>query len=124
MPQITARLSPGIRDRFDDYATKVGLDASELARLLILREIHVGRLSRFAKSHPGRAGTPPKGKKERKLTAHFHQRLRRQVAQFSKRVRAARLSREAAVRILAEQELVEKWLAKALKCARGGLHER
>jgi antitoxin component of RelBE/YafQ-DinJ toxin-antitoxin module len=111
MPQITARLSPKIRDRFDRYAAKVGLDASELARLLILREMRVRRLLPVTKSRPSRRVAPKTGG-ERKLTAHFH--LADNVDEFARYASAEGFNRAAAARLIAEQELREKWLAKAL----------
>jgi hypothetical protein len=111
MPQITARLSTDIRDRFDRYAAEVGLDASELARLLITREMRVRRLLRLAKRQPGAAGTAPKKYGQRKLTAHFH--LPDRVAEFDEYARTQGLRRAAAARLIVERELHEKWLAKA-----------
>jgi uncharacterized protein len=111
MPQITTRLSPGIRSRFERYAAKLGLDASELARLLILREIRVRRLRRNHPLHPGRR-VARKGGVERKLTAHFH--LADNVNEFGRYANAKGFSRAAAARLIAERELDEKWLAKAL----------
>jgi antitoxin component of RelBE/YafQ-DinJ toxin-antitoxin module len=111
MPQITTRLSPEIRDRFERYAAKLGLDASELARLLILREIRVGRLRRD-KSRPSRRRAAHKRGSERKLTAHFH--LADNVDEFARYAHARGFSRAAAARLIAEQELHERWLARAL----------
>jgi hypothetical protein len=110
MPQITARLSTDIRDRFDRYAAEVGLDASELARLLITREMRVRRLLR-RKYQSGTARTAFREHGERKLTAHFH--LLDEVAKFGKYARAQDLSRAAAAKLIVEQELHERWLAKA-----------
>jgi hypothetical protein len=112
MPQITARLSPNIRDRFDRYAAKVGLDASELARLLILREMRVRRLLRRAEFHSPSRRAGPKSSGGRKLTAHFH--LADNVDEFTKYAQASGFSRAAAAKLIAEEELHEKWLARAL----------
>jgi hypothetical protein len=113
MTQITARLSPDIRDRFDRYAAEVGLDASELARLLITREMRVRQLLRLTK---GRAvGTSAKKYGERKLTAHFH--LPEEVAEFDRYARAQGFSRAAAARLIVERELHAKWLVKAFSWA-------
>src|SRR5215207_3346243 len=65
MPQITARLSTDIRARFDRYATQVGLDASELARLLIVREMRVQRVARPLKRQPHNARGSAKNATER-----------------------------------------------------------
>jgi hypothetical protein len=111
MPQITARLSTDIRDRFDRYAAEVGLDASELARLLITREMRLRRLLRPANCQSNAAGTPSRKYGERKLTAHFH--MPSQVAKFGKYAHAQKLSRAAAAKLIVERELREKWLVKA-----------
>lgn len=111
MPQITARLSTDIRDHFDRYAAAVGLDASELARLLIVREMSVQGRSRQAQLQPGPARGASKAYLERKLTAHFH--LRKQIVQFDRYADAQGLSRAAAARLIVERELRENWLAKA-----------
>jgi antitoxin component of RelBE/YafQ-DinJ toxin-antitoxin module len=123
MPQITARLSPDIRDRFARYAAEVGLDASELARLLIVREMLVQRLPRPVKSQANIAGRAAKRYGERKLTAHFH--LSKKVSEFDRYARAQSLSRAAAARRIVERELHEEWLAKAFAWTpRKGTHRR
>ena len=90
MAQITTRLSPIIRDRFDRYAAEVGLDASELARLLITREMHVRRLEQLAKKQSKLSGASPKKYGQRKLTAHFHR--AKKVAEFGRYAVAQRMS--------------------------------
>ena len=112
MPQITARLSPDIRDRFYRYAAEVGLHASELARLLDYPgDACSSGLLDLAK---GRSDLPRKSSKkygERKLTAHFH--LPEKVAEFDRYAHAHGLARAAAARLLIERELRAKWLMKA-----------
>jgi hypothetical protein len=110
MAQITARLSPSIRDRFDRYAAEVGLDASELARLLITREMHVRRLEQLAKKQSKLSGASPKYG-QRKLAAHFHR--AKKVAEFGRYAVAQRMSRAAAARAIVEWELHERWLVRA-----------
>jgi hypothetical protein len=111
MSQITARLSPVIRDRFSQYAAEVGLDASELARLLFTREMRIRRRRRLAKRPSGPAGRSPKKYGEGKLTAHFH--WPESVAEFDRYADALGLNRAAAARLIVERELHEKWLVKA-----------
>jgi antitoxin component of RelBE/YafQ-DinJ toxin-antitoxin module len=111
MPQITARLSPDIRHRFEQYAAELGLDASELARLLITREMRIRRVLQLSKCQSDANRRPAKKLGERKLTAHFH--LPEKVAEFDRHARAFNLSRAAAARLIVERELREKWLAKA-----------
>ena len=112
MPQITTRLSPAIRDRFERYAAKLGLDASELARLLILREIRVRRLLRRAKSPSRSRHAASRSAGDRKLTAHFH--LLDNVDEFARYAHTRGFSRSAAAKLIAENELRERWLARAL----------
>src|SRR5271157_1165308 len=109
MAQINARLSPRIRDRFDDYAAKLGLDAAELARLLIVRELRVRRI--LMSSNPQAPSKASTATGHRKLTAHFHR--AEQVAEFDRYANAHGLSRAAAAKLIFERELRETWLAKA-----------
>src|ERR1700678_3408277 len=44
VPQITIRLSPEAKAEFERYASGLGMRASELAKLLIVRERHQRRL--------------------------------------------------------------------------------
>jgi len=111
MAQITARLSTDIRAHFDRYAAEVGLDASELARLLIVKEMRARRPLSPAKSPSSAAGKPAKRHRERKLTAHFH--LAKTVAEFGRYARAQGLSNAGATRLIVERELRERWLASA-----------
>jgi hypothetical protein len=115
MAQITARLSTDIRAHFDRYAAEVGLDASELARLLIVKEMRGRRLLSPAKSLSSAAGKSAKRRRERKLTAHFH--LEKTVAEFGRYARAQGFSRASAARLIVERELRERWLANAFEWA-------
>jgi len=111
MSQITVRLSADSRDRFDRYAKEVGLDASELARLLILRALRRPNSLR----PPKRAGSndaPKRVNRQRKLTAHFHR--VEIVEEFDDYARAKGLHRATAAKIIFERELAERWLARAL----------
>jgi antitoxin component of RelBE/YafQ-DinJ toxin-antitoxin module len=108
MPQITARMSTELRARFDRYADEVGLDASELARLLIVRAIGRRKLLRVSKDQDRRE----LGSNIRKLTAHFHH--SEIVEEFDSFAAASGLIRAAAAKIVFERELDERWLAHAL----------
>jgi hypothetical protein len=105
--QINARLSSTSRARFEAYADKVGLDAGELARLLIVREMHLRRALR--PDTPNRMAATTKGK--RKLTAHFHR--SGDVAKFDRYARDRGLSRAAAAKVIFERELGDAWLLQA-----------
>jgi hypothetical protein len=111
MPQITARLSPEIRARFGRYATEVGLDASELARLLIVKVLTVRPGTGPVSSPSKETSRRSRNYGQRKLTAHFHQ--AKMVADFDSYARTQGLSRAAAARSIVEQELREQWLLRA-----------
>jgi hypothetical protein len=110
MTQINARLSPEIRERFDEYSATVGLDAAELARLLIVRELHGPRPLLLRKNRETRLPTTT-GASHRKLTAHFHG--AEEVSKFDKLAKTCGFSRAAAAKLIFERELSEMWLAKA-----------
>jgi len=110
MTQINARLSSRIRARFDEYSGKVGLDAAELARLLIVREIRTRRALPLLAHKAVRSASEKRG--QRKLTAHFHNRS--DVAKFDKHATEHRLSRAAAAKLVFELELTEMWLLRAM----------
>jgi hypothetical protein len=109
MPQINARLPRKFRALFDQYSAEVGLDAAELARLLIVREMHVQRIvpRRRRKPVTNRSASTP----YRKLTAHFHHAA--SIAGFDRYARSHGLSRANAAKLIFEHELKERWLLKA-----------
>lgn len=111
MAQVTARLSPKIRARFDRYAKSVGLDASELARLLIVRELRAPRVLQFLKRVSKAHANSLRKSKERKLTAHFHS--GDLIAEFDTYSTIHGLNRSDAAKIVFERELNEKWLRRA-----------
>jgi hypothetical protein len=105
MPQITARLSPQARRRFEKYAISLGLNGSSLARLLLVRE-----LQRPMKS-PTRAGRRG-GSEDGKLTAHSCS--AETIRQLQAYADARRKSRAEVAKIVFERELRDRWLAKAI----------
>jgi hypothetical protein len=111
MTQISARLSSENRARFEEYADKVGLDAAELARLLIVRETRARRASSLLVPNPVTSATGVESR--RKLTAHFHD--PKDVAKFDKHAASHGLSRAAAAKLVFERELTEMWLLRALE---------
>jgi hypothetical protein len=111
MNQINTRLSSEARAQFDTYAVKVGLDAGELARLLIVRELHTRRALPLLARRPVKNSSEKTG--QRKLTAHFHK--PDDVANFDKHADAYGLTRAAAAKLIFERELTEMWLLRALK---------
>jgi hypothetical protein len=89
----------------------MGLDASELARLLITREMRVRRLPQLTSGRTNAARGRPRKSGDTKLTAHFH--LSENVDEFDAYAGARGMTRAAAARLIFERELREKWLAKA-----------
>lgn len=108
MPQINARLSQEIRKAFELYAAEVGLDASELARLLILRAMRrKRRLPLVTKMARAEVRVT-----QWKLTAHFHR--QEDIDEFDRYAAANGLRRAAGAKLIFETELNERWLAHAL----------
>ena len=114
VPQITIRLSPARKAEFEQYAERVGLDVSALARLLIVREEHQRRLARLAhKGIPNRPRrVPGTGEGMPKVTAHFSS--VEAVAEFDAYAKKCGLTRGSAGAWLVETELNERWLEKAI----------
>jgi hypothetical protein len=110
MAQINARLSLKIRAQFQTYASKVGLDAGELARLLIVREMRRRKILPSARRNQTEARLIVG--RSRKLTAHFHHLAT--VDEFDKFADTFGFNRAAAAKLIFEHELGEMWLAKAL----------
>jgi hypothetical protein len=106
MPQITARLSPTLRQRFEEYALSLGLTGSSLARLLLVRELQATM-----------AGSRVRGRKREsedgKLTAHScSDEIVRRLQAYAD---GKRTSRADAARLIFERELSDRWLARATK---------
>jgi hypothetical protein len=116
VPQVTIRLQPQRKRAFDNYAGELGLHASELAKLLIVREKSIRQLATL---HA--AGKLPERDRRKRgsgiqpgtVTAHLSD--VDEVKKFDKYARSCHLSRNAAGALLLEQELLEKWLKRALK---------
>ncbi len=108
MKQITARLSPEKRERFERYAEGLGLADSELARILIVKSLRMPvKLPKKLSAKSGR------GKQVgRKLTAHFQD--QQFVKKFDQSIAGLGLSRQAIARLIFERELEERWLARAM----------
>jgi hypothetical protein len=114
-PQITVRLDPQEKVAFDSYAEKCGLDSSELAKLLFVRERRLERLLSLKnkKQFPqSQRQTWGRGIKKLTVTAHFS--TRGQVDAFDRYARDCNLTRQSAAAWLLRTELNEQWLEKAL----------
>jgi hypothetical protein len=107
MPQVTTRLSTETRNAFDLYASSVGLKASELARILIIRELRRRQILPTTKRDTGSQPKLP----GRKLTAHFHS--ADIVDELDRYSSSYGHNRSDAAKYIFEQELKEKWLLKA-----------
>lgn len=110
--QVTIRLRSPLKAKFDAYTERLGVDGSELAKLLIVREQNLQRLraGRDIKKLQRR----PKGNADRlpTVTAHFS---RIEAAEkFSIYAKSCGLSRSSAGAWLLEAELSERWLEAAL----------
>jgi len=106
MTQISARLSPTARKRFEKYALSLGLNGSSLARLLLVRKLQTPMAGLAHRSQRSR------GIDDGKLTAHgctddMVQRLKT----YAKR---GRVSKAKAVKDIFECELKDCWLASAM----------
>ena len=115
VPQIAIRLPPETKAAFETYAAGLGLDASELAKLLIVRERTLRRLAVLQ-----REGEVPKRKRQTrgraidlpKITAHVSSLV--QVKEFDDYAKKCELNRNSAGVWLLEKELSERWLEKSL----------
>jgi hypothetical protein len=110
MAQINAYLPAKSRANFEAYAVLLGLDAAELARLLIVREMMIRRLKKILQIQRA-TERGVRGQQSEKLTAHFHK--RKDVAAFDKYAKTLGLKRSAAAKLIFETELREKWLLQA-----------
>jgi hypothetical protein len=125
VPQITIRLLPSLKAEFERYANDLGLRASELAKLLIVRE---WRLKRLAKRH--KAGNVPKRERQERgsaikletITAHVSS--VDQVEKFDAYAESCSLNRNHAGAWLLETELSEEWLKRALEIKRPRVRSR
>jgi len=113
--QVTVRLDSDLKAGFEAYAGQFELSASELAKLLIVRELKLRRLESLKYS-----GTPHGPRKRRRgtegppptITAHFS--TRAPVEAFDAYAKRCGLSRSETGAWVFRQEIHEKWLEKAL----------
>jgi hypothetical protein len=113
--QITVRLDPQEKTAFDSYAERCGLDSSELAKLLIVRERRLERLLalRNKKQIPEfKRQSWGKGIKKPTVTAHFS--TLAEVEMFDRYATNCGLNRQNAGAWLLTAEIKEQWLEKAL----------
>jgi hypothetical protein len=113
--QITIHLLPNLKVQFESYAKRVGISASEFAKLLILRERHLRRMIALrdaGKLPPNTRQPRGSGLQREKVTAHVSSRS--EVRNFDAYAKACGLNRNLAGSWLIETELKERWLQSAL----------
>lgn len=112
--QITMRLEAETKRAFHAYAARVGLDASELAKLLIHRERYRRRLQQLAvdDAKPAERLRRRGGAQKASVTAHVSR--PDQVSEFDAYAKMCGLSRDRAGAYLLEAELEERWLERAI----------
>jgi hypothetical protein len=117
VPQITAHVVPRIQKRFSDYASRMGIDESSLAKLLILRERELRRLltASQALDLPGltRGGAGRAQTASASVTAHMASLA--DVRKFDAYARSCGMSRSKAAAWLIDKEVAEHWLEKVLR---------
>lgn len=111
--QITIRLDTELKAQFDTYTTELGVDGSELAKLLIIRERNLGRLQAICNELMPQRRPRGTGTRLPTITAHFSKRA--DVDEFDRYARQCGLSRSSAGAWLLEAELKERWLESALR---------
>lgn len=113
--QITVRLPSAMKAEFETYAEQMSLDASELVKLLIVRERKLQRLSALTAAGGGPLRTrQPRGSAVILPTITAHLSDVGQVAEFDKYANSCGLNRNSAAAWLLETELQERWLEKAI----------
>ncbi len=110
--QMSCRLNGGAKDAFGAYARQLGLQNSELARLLIAREGHHRQLEAFIKGGGAVTSATPSAAGRPKVTAHFSSPTA--AAEFDRYADDCGVSRDRAAAWILERELRERWLMNAL----------
>jgi hypothetical protein len=112
--QITARLPAEAKLEFRRYAEALGLDASELAKLLIVRERYQKQLLRLVRADKV-AERSRRGSSGRLETITAHLSSLEDVESFDAYAEKCGLSRSSAAAHILEAEIREHWLEKAIK---------
>ncbi len=115
MPQITIRLRPELKRSLDTYAEELGLDASDLIKLVVAREGKLHRLHDLkSQGHPPRRLRQKRGSAEalQSVTARVSEKRR---MEFDYYASCCGLNRNNAGAWLLEKELDERWLEWALR---------
>jgi hypothetical protein len=116
-PQITARLHLHTKQQFEQYAESFGLVASELAKLLIVRERYQRRLAKLKEAgkvaqRPRRSASSGASKRLPTITARLSS--AKDVEDFDAYVIECGFNRSSAGAYLFETEVRERWLERAM----------
>jgi hypothetical protein len=106
--QIGADVHPELRDQILAYAESLHLSEGALVTLLIARELRLKRLESLPCSKPSQKTTPRSRLTGRQSTPALR-------SDFEAHVASLEIARPIAIATLAEAELREKWLQKALE---------
>ena len=113
---IGAWISEADGRAFGSYALELGLDESALATLLIVRELHVGRLQAIAETRSAKSA------KEKRVTARPRQ--PEIETAFAKHALLNGFKPGQAAALLIQTELSERWLKSALESSGNQLDSR
>ena len=108
MVQLLGYVTPGECKQFQTYASSLGLDASALASLLIIRELKLRRLRKLAESFETELQTSERTK----ITAHLRDASVKSA--FARHSAASGMKPTPAVAILFRAELAEQWLERSI----------
>ena len=108
--QITVRLPPDLKSKFDAYAAGFGLKASELAKLLIARERRRRRLVETSETRAIALELLRAGRGMPTVTAHLSS--IEEVQEFDAYAQSCGLNRSQAGAWILATELQERWLER------------
>lgn len=116
MAQITAYFAVAEREALAAYASNFGLDASELATLLLFRELRVARLGRLKEAYDCASHSSSGRKLTVRASVATKGILSAHAAQFGLRLPIALL-------VLCRAEMAEHWLDRAIQLDSTGVGE-
>jgi hypothetical protein len=116
IPQISVRLAATTKDAFLAYSNRLGLDHSEVAKLLVIRERRLRRLAALrAKGKAPVRARQPRGKGISMPHVTVYLRSLQFTVQFTAYAASCGLKRTDALAWLLQTELTERWLTRALQ---------
>lgn len=115
LPQISVRMPADTKAAFTAYVERLGLDVSEVANLLVLREKRLKRLASLKKSGKSPKRTrQPRGRAIPRAHITVYLRSTKTTAEFVSYAEACDLKRTDALAWLLEAENNERWLERVL----------